>query len=170
MKSKKEQELLRDILPVLLKYDYITIEHCMDYLMENKQKLTGFLAFVNGGGTEVQNIRNKSAIDNVLLTVDKEKSAIIKRIYKYLSGKRFTYGQVYHMSVQYFERTEKESASIDLNAENKNELLLALARGLVNLPVEDIHEFEHYIQVQPNAENENTLENWSKVIIKEPSE
>lgn len=170
MKSKKEQELLRDILSVLLKYDYVTIEQCMDYLIENKQRLADFLAFANGGGTEIQNIRSKSAIDNVLFTVDKKKSTVIKRIYKYLSGRRFTYEQVYHMSVQYFERTERELALIDLNAENKNELLLALARKLVDLPMKDIHEFEHYIQVQSNAENENTLENWSKVIVKEPSE
>ncbi len=167
MKNKKEQELLRDILSVLLRYDYATIEHCLDYLMKNKQQLSSFLAFANGGEGETQNNRNKSAIDEVIFTAGKEKGAIIRQIYRYLSNKRFTYEQVYRMSIQYFE---KKLVSIDLTANNKNELLLTLVRGLTNLPVEDIHEFENYIQTQPKAENENTLENWSKVIIKEPSE
>lgn len=170
MKSKKDQELLREILSVFLRYDYVTIEHCMDYLMKNIQRLHGFLSFVNGGEAEIQNNRNKSAIDKVLFTADKEKGTIIRRIYKYLSGKHFTYEQVCHMCVQYFERTERTPISINLNADNKNEFLLALTRELVNLQMEEIREFEYYIQIQPKSENENTLENWSKVIIKEPSE
>lgn len=167
MKNKKEQELLRDILSVLLRYDYATIEHCLDYLMKNKQQLPGFLAFVHGGESETQNTKNRSAIDEVVFTAGKEKGAIIRHIYRYLSSKRFTYEQVYRMSIQYFE---KIAVSIDLSAEDKNELLLALAHRLANLPVEDIHEFEYFIQAQPKAESENTLENWSKVIIKEQPE
>ncbi len=167
MKSKKEQELLRDILSVLLRYDYVTIEHCLDYLMKHKQQLSNFLTFANGGEGETQNNRNKSAIDEVISTAGKEKGAIIRQIYRYLSNKRFTYKQVYRMSIQYFE---KMSISIDLTGDNKNELLLALVRGLTNLSMEDIHEFECYIQTKPKVENENTLENWSKVIIKEASE
>ena len=170
MRSKKEQELLKDILSVLLKYDYTTIEQCLGYLLENKQKLSDLLAFVNGGEGKSQKSKKRSAIDEVLFTTETGKSAIIRQIYKYLSSKRFTYEQVYRLSVQYFGTTERIPLSINLNANNKKELLLALARGLANLSAEDIHEFEHYIQVQSKAENENTLENWSKVIIKEPSE
>lgn len=164
MKSKKEQVLLKDILSVLLKYDFATIETCIDYLVENKQQLRGFLAFANGGKAEIQSNKSDSMLNNILFTTEEEKRVIIKRIYKYLSGKRFTYSQIYQMSVQYFK---ERPISISLDADNKNELLLALTRGLVNLPVEEVHGFEYYIQVQKKPESENTLENWSKVIVKE---
>lgn len=169
MRGKKEQELLKDVLAVFLRYDCVIVEQCLDYLLENKQDLYGWLTFANGGESETQNNGKKSAIDKVVSIAGREKGPIIRRIYKCLSSKRFTYEQICHISAQYFE---KIPISIDLNAANKNEFLLALAQGLTNLPVDDIREFEYYIQAQPkaNAENENTLENWSKVIIKPPSE
>lgn len=167
MKSKKEQELLRDILAVLLKYDYPTIEHCLDHLMENKQKLPDFLAFVSGGESSTQSKANKSAADGSSSSPGKKKGVIVRRICKYLSGKRFTYEQVRHMSAQYFQ---KKPVSIVLDSDDKNELLSVLARQLADLPEEDIRDFEQYIQAQSKAGSENTLENWSKVIIKEPSE
>lgn len=167
MRGKKEQELLKEILAVFLRYDCVTIEQCLDYLLENKQDLYGWLTFANGGESETENNRKKSAIDKVVFTAGREKGPIIRRIYRYLSSKRFTYEQICHIGAQYFE---KIPISIDLNVANKNEFLLALAQGLANLPVDNIREFEYYIQAQPKAENENTLENWSKVIIKPPSE
>lgn len=166
MKSKKEQELLKDLLSVLLRYDCATIEHCLDYLMKNKQQLSSFISFANGGD-ETPNNRNKSAIDEIAFTAGRGKGPSIRHIYKYLSSKRFTYEQVYRMGTQYFET---KAILIDLNAGNKDELLLSLVRELANLSVEDIQEFEYYVQTQQKAENKNTLENWSKVIIKEQPE
>ena len=112
----------------------------------------------------MQNSRNRHAIDDVLLTAEGEKSAVIRRIYKYLSGKRFTYEQIYRMSAQYFE---EKPVSIHLEAGSKGELLLALAHELANLPIEEVNGFEYSIQGRKKAESENTLENWSKVIVKE---
>ena len=139
MKSKKENELLREIIPILIKYDLSTIENCVEYIMENKQQLSNLLTFVNGGRFEVQNNRDNSAIDEILLTTEKEKSAIIRRIYKSLSGKRFTFEQIYNVSIQFFK--EKE-VSINLHVSNKNDLLLEMARGLACLHIDEIKKFE----------------------------
>lgn len=164
MKSKKENELLREIVPILIKYDLATIENCVEYIMENKQQLSIVLAFVNGGRIEVQNNREKSAIDEVLLTTEKEKSAIIKRIYKSLSSKRFTFEQIYNVSIQFFKGKED---SINLHVDNKNDLLLEMAKGLACLHIDEIKKFEYDMQINKRTESENTLENWSKVIVKE---
>lgn len=163
MKNKKENELLREIVPILIKYDLNTIVNCVEYIMENKQQLSSLLTFVNGEGFEQTN-RVKSAIDEVLLTTEKEKSVIIKRIYKNLSSKRFTFEQIYNVSLQFFK--EKE-VSIDLHVDNKNDLLLEMAKGLVSLHIDEIKKFEYDMQINKRTESENTLENWSKVIVKE---
>lgn len=163
MKNKKENELLREIVPILIKYDLNTIVNCVEYIMENKQQLSSLLTFVNGEGFGQTN-RVKSAIDEVLLTTEKEKSVIIKRIYKNLSSKRFTFEQIYNVSLQFFK--EKE-VSIDLHVDNKNDLLLEMAKGLVSLHIDEIKKFEYDMQINKRTESENTLENWSKVIVKE---
>lgn len=163
MKNKKEQELLREIVPVLIKYDLATIENCVNYMMENKQQLANLLAFVNGDKFETQNNRDKSEIDEILLTTEKEKSVIIKRIFKYLSGKRFTFEQIRSMCVQYFK---DKQVFTNLKMNNKNEILLEVTRILATLTLEEIKEFECYMQINKKTEAENTLENWSKVIVK----
>jgi len=163
VKSKKENELLREIVPILIKYDLATIVNSVEYIMENKQQLSNLLTFVNGGGFEQTN-RVKSAIDEVLLTTEKEKSAIIKRIYKNLSSKRFTFEQIYNVSLQFFK--EKE-VPIDLHVDNKNDLLLEMAKGLASLHIDEIKKFEFDMQINKRTESQNTLENWSKVIVKE---
>ena len=98
------------------------------------------------------------------MTTEKEKSVIIKRIYKNLSSKRFTFEQIYNVSLQFFK--EKE-VSIDLHVDNKNDLLLEMAKGLVSLHIDEIKKFEYDMQINKRTESENTLENWSKVIVKE---
>lgn len=163
MKSKKEQELLREFVGLLLKYDAATIESCLDYIMENKQELENLLAFVNGKEFETQRSQGKSEVAAALSAVEAEKSVIIKRIYRYLSNKRFTSAQIYALCQQYFKA---EQLSIQLTPDRKSELLLELVKGLSNLSVKEIEEFEYYTQMNRRAESENTLENWSKVIIK----
>lgn len=164
MKSKREIELLREIVPILIKYDLATIENCLEYVMENKQLLSDLLIFVNGGRAEVQKNRDKSEIDEVLLSTEKEKGIIIKRIYKSLSSKKFTFEQIYNVSLQFFK--EKEVV-VNLDVDNKNKLLLEMARGLTFIHIDDIKKFEYDMQINKRTESGNTLENWSKVIVKE---
>ena len=46
MKNKKENELLREIVPILIKYDLNTIVNCVEYIMENKQQLSSLLTLL----------------------------------------------------------------------------------------------------------------------------
>lgn len=163
MKNKKENELLKEIVPILIKYDLVTIENCMEYITENKQQLSNLITFANGEKFEVQKNRDQGAIDEVLLTTEKEKSAIIKRIYKSLSCKRFSFEQIYNMSIQFFEERE---VPINLHVNNKDALLLEVVRGLACLHIDEIKDFEYDMQINKRTEGENTLENWSKVIVK----
>lgn len=163
MRSKKDQELLRELVGLLLKYDAATIESCLDYIMENKRELENLLTFVNGQEFVGQRVQVKNEIDGALLAVEPEKSAIIKRIYRYLSNKRFTSAQIRALCQQYFKEGQ---LPVKLTPVRKSELLLELVKGLSNLPVKEVEEFEYYTQMNRRVESENTLENWSKVIIK----
>lgn len=155
---------MKELFSILIKYDLVTIDNCMDYIMANKDQLTACIDFLNGNNAVMRKGKSKNAIDEFLFTIDREKAVIIKRTCRYLAGKNFSAEQMCDVCRQYFETKQ---LSTNFISSDKDGLSLEIAQILANLSLEDITEFERNVQMSKSTGGQNTLENWSKVIIKE---
>lgn len=163
--NKKDQELLMELVPIIIKYDLSTIDNCIDYIKENREKLSVCLDFVSGNRSEMRKGKGKSATDEFLLTIDKEKALVIKRICKYLSGRNITVEQIHSIFEKYIESNQTSAEKVI--STDKEGISLEIAKFLASLNLKDIMEFERNVQMNKTTESQNTLENWSKLIVKE---
>lgn len=158
---KDDSELIKELIPVLLKYNIATIENCLEYILKNKDNLVEIMNFVNGINTEMK--KSKVSIDEVLESKDIEKRNIIKRVYKLLSVKSFSANQLIELWNEYAKPLNK---TIEKKI-TKNELLIEIVKYLDSLDLNEIIEFENQMHLFKSNTKGNTLENWSKIIIKD---
>ena len=45
---RKERELLNELTPIFLKYNWKTVSNCMNYILENEKTLVEYMNFING--------------------------------------------------------------------------------------------------------------------------
>jgi hypothetical protein len=163
---ENENKLLKELLGLLVKYDYDEIEYCLNYLVKNKKQLNDWILFaegkaVNAGGPN----KKKNHIDEILLNTDREKKTVIKRIIKILSSNHYDTMTIVSSFMEFLEMKQYPS---QVNfGDNKESILSEIGRSLANLSREDIIEFERSIQMKTINVNENNLENWSKIIVKD---
>lgn len=196
LKNEKEADLLKELLPILAKYELSTVENCINHINEHKQIFLNLIPnFTEKELNTVENCMNpinehkqklsnlitdfmnlekvknyeseyKNEIDEILSTTTREKKFIIKKIYTSLSNKKFTIEQIYHVFEQYFEPNIL-AENLELNENNKNKFLLKVMTFLKDLDTEKLEEILYSIPSRNETrKTENTLENWTKIIMK----
>lgn len=196
LKNEKEANLLKELLPILAKYELSTVENCMNHINDHKQIFLNLITnFVEKESSIVENcmepvnehkqelsnlitdfmnlekIKNykqeyKNEIEKILSTTTREKKLIIRKIYTSLSNKKITIEQIYHFSEQYFEPNIL-AENLELNKSNKNKFLLEVMNFLKDLDTEKLEEILYSIPSRNETrKTENTLENWTKIIMK----
>lgn len=160
----KEKEMLQEMFPILLKYDMETIEKCFAYIKKNKKILCDISAFLEMNENISKNSKKKNAVDEIVMSVEQDRRPIIKRISKYLTARGMNLEQLQLISKQYFD---SKNICISFLSNDREETVENIVRNLCILKKDEIIQFEKLIQVGIANASENTLENWSKVIVRE---
>lgn len=165
----EEKELLKKILPILMEYEYSTIKKVAEYVLNNDVKFKGYIrtmkSIVDNIDTsdKKQNAKSTTEIEEIINNCDRKIKLALKKIYKCILLKKVTVEDICNI----IDDKLKDKTNIDTNSILRKKCLICLFSLLKNEKIEVIRELDYYInQKINNKTEENSLENWSSLIIK----
>lgn len=173
---KKQEELLKKILPILLDYDYLTIKKAATFLIDNESLLKECLNNVNSIISESYSEKNKlekiksntkslnSKINLLCDSTTTEAGIILKRIYRAICYTKISIEDLDLL----LDKELKMSIKDKITSGSREEYLLNLFSLLPYESINSLQELEYRIKlVLSKDSSQNSLANWSSLIIKE---
>lgn len=158
---RKERELLNELTPIFLKYNWKTVSNCMNYILENEKTLVEYMNFINGIDNDS---KGNNLINELIKNVADDKKDILSRINKFMNSKGCTAERINICVKQVITNSELKN---DISGKNKKALILKVMDYMKDLDISQIIEFENILCTNKEHLHENSLENWGKVIVKE---
>lgn len=160
----KQTDLLKLLMPIIQKYDYPTVKKALQYILDNEEEFKVCKKmndqFIKGLDNTSNKIKNKesSEINSIINGTERNKKVILKNIYMIIVNRKLKIEQIcesIHSQIDGFHNIEINSLE---------ELFDILSKE----DIDKLKRLENIIIANSRLKNsDNSLENWSNLIIKE---
>ena len=160
----KQTDLLKLLMPIILKYDYPTVKKTLQYILDNEEKFKickkmndEFIKGLDITGNKTKN-KESSEINSIINGNERNKKVILKNIYNIIIKRKLKIEQICKSIMSQSDCY----SNIDINS------LEELFEILSKEDIDKLKRLENIIVANLRSKNsENSLENWSNLIIKE---